>query len=171
MNCERLQENLYEYLDGTLSPDEKAAAEKHMLACNTCRQALQNERLTAQTLSGQFKEAVAKIELDAGARPSMERAVRQTLDSQPKQRSTPFWMRLIWPAMAAGAALIVVVFLGNRFRAVSHSTIAQVPAGRVVPVQVSYSAPRYTFRRDGAQVVDALTDDRRTVDGALMAGR
>jgi hypothetical protein len=51
----------------------------------------------------------------------------------------------------------------------SSATISVASVGIEVPVHVSYSAPRYTFRRQGAMVVDALTPDTRVADGTLLA--
>ena len=79
MNCERFQQNLYEYLDDALSPDEKAAAQSHLQTCGACRQAIENEQLTAQTLSGRLSDAVKTVTLDAHAQRSIANAVRKQI--------------------------------------------------------------------------------------------
>jgi anti-sigma factor RsiW len=175
MNCERLRENLYDYLDDALSPAEKAAAQRHLLGCSVCRQAVQSELLLEQTLSSQLKQAVETIALDASARRGMARAVQRRIAESQKRSSFSFWSRLAVPVAAAGLILMaaISIWIGQHSIAGRDPHLdARVSPGaghREVPIHVSYSVPGYTFQREGALVVDALTSDTRVVDGALLA--
>ena len=102
MNCRRFQHEIYEYLDGSLSPREQAAAEQHLAGCTACRQVLQAERDTAQCLSNTFRGATESLRLP----PEVGRRV---VAAFPQQRSASnelrgevfFWRRWAWPLAAA----------------------------------------------------------------------
>jgi len=175
MNCEGLQKILYDYLDDTLSPAEKASAEKHLLGCSACRQELRREVQLSQTLSIRLGQAVEKVALDANAQRGMLRAVQRRVANRSERLSFSFWSRLAMPVAASGLVLIGAIWIGHRFlaRQHSHSTtpVSLTASGREVPVHDSYAVPAYTFRREGGLVVDALTYDTRFMDGALLVKR
>jgi anti-sigma factor RsiW len=174
MNCERFQEYLFEYLDDALPPNEKAAAQLHLQTCDACRQSVENEQLAAQSLSNRLSDAVKTVTLDAHTQRSMANAVRRQIDGtrETKKRSLlPLWARLAIPAALACLALISAVWLSRRPRhgnSDTQSFSSPGSAGHEVPVHVAYSAPHYTFRRQGAMVLDALTTETRVADGTLL---
>jgi anti-sigma factor RsiW len=175
MNCERLQEILYDYLDDTLSPSDKAWADKHLLGCSACRQELQREVLLARTLSDRLGQVVEKIALDTNAQQGMVRAVQRKVGNHSERRSFSFWGRLAVPVMASGLVLIGAIWIGYRFFAGQHpnsnSPVSLITSSREVAVHDSYAVPTYTFQREGDLVIDALTDDIRFMDGALLVKR
>ena len=175
MNCEHLQEILYDYLDDTLSPAEKASAEKHLLGCSACRQALQREVLLAQTLSDRLGQDVEKIAMDTNAQRGMVRAVQRRVAPPLERLPFSFWSRLAVPVAASGLVLIGAIWIGYRFFAGQHpnsiSPVSLITRSREVPVHDSYAVPTYTFQREGGLVIDALTDDTRFIDGALLVTR
>jgi anti-sigma factor RsiW len=175
MNCEHLQEILYDYLDDTLSPAEKASAEKHLLGCSACRQALQREVLLAQTLSDRLKQGVEKIAMDTNAQRGIVRAVQRRIAHPFERLSFSFWSRLAVPVAASGLVLIGAIWLGHRFftRQNSHpnAPVSLITSSYEVPVHDSYAVPTYIFQREGGLVIDALTDDTRSMDGALLVKR
>ena len=175
MKCERLQEILYDYLDDTISPAEKACAEEHLLGCSACRQELQREVLFAQTLSGRLGQAVDKITLDSNAQRGMVRAVQRQVGNPSERGSFSFWGRLAVPVLASGLVLIGAIWIGYRFfngqSPISNSPALLTTSSREVPVHDSYAVPTYTFERKGGLVIDALTDDTRCIDGALLVTR
>lgn len=175
MNCDRLQEVLYDYLDATLLPDEKASVEKHLLGCSACRQELQREVQLAQTLSNRLGQTAEKIALDANAQRRMVKAVQQRIASPSDQFSFSFWPRLAVPVAASGLVLIAAIWIGHRFFSGKHlpsnEPVSLTSSSREVPVHDSYAVPTYTFQREGGLVIDALTDDTRFMDGALLVKR
>jgi anti-sigma factor RsiW len=175
MNCDRFQQNLFEYLDDALSPDEKAAAQLHLQACGACRRAFENEQFVAQTLSSRLSEAVETVTLDAQTQRSMANAVREQIEhtrETKKRLLLPLWARLVIPAALACLVLVPAIWLGrgvvSHRDSVAQSLSSSGSAGLEVPVHVAYSAPRYTFRQQGAMVVDAFTTDTRVADGTLL---
>jgi anti-sigma factor RsiW len=172
MNCERFQANLFEYLDNALPPDEKAAAQSHLRTCHACRQHVKNEQLVMQTLSGRLSEAVETATLDVNAQRRMADAVLRQIQNAPESKtpfSLPSWIRL---AISAAALLLIsAVWLGRGFIGQRHLQIGSSPgsAESEVRVYLSYSEPHYSFRQEGAMVIDALTSDTRVADGALLA--
>lgn len=196
MNCGHFQENLYDYLDDTLSPSEKAAAEEHLLQCSACQQAVQSELLLARTLSTRLTQAVESINLDSNARKGITRAALQTLGREEPRphrslvslllgRRQPVrdgfqssvepgsWQRrLVLPFAAAVLVTIGGLWLGRQFlseRSASHDpTGSMAVTDQAVSVHVFCSVPTYSFQREGNMVVDALTYDTRSMDGALL---
>lgn len=175
MNCERLQEILYDYLDDTLSPAEKASAEKHLIGCSACRQELQREVLLARTLSDRLGQVVEKIALDTNVQKMMGRAVHRRIAKPSEPLLFSFWIRLAVPVAASGLVLIGAISIGSRFFSGQHpnsnSPVSLTSSSREVPVHDSYAVPTYTFQREGGLVIDALTDDTRSMDGALLVKR
>ncbi len=74
MNCEALQLDLSLYPDGTLSPEQKAAVDSHLVSCPLCRQKLDDIRALRAAL-GDFRTATAP----AGLATSVKVAVRTEL--------------------------------------------------------------------------------------------
>jgi anti-sigma factor RsiW len=169
MNCERFQENLYDYLDDALASGEKSAAQLHLQTCRACRQAVENQRMAAQIISSRFKEAVETVEMDAITKRRMATAVREKIEntSEPEKRFPfPLWLRL---AIPAAALVLICIWLSHVGFTQKNSFVSPGTGNFEVPVHVSYSAPRYIFRQEGAMVVDALISDTRVADGALLA--
>jgi anti-sigma factor RsiW len=187
---------LIDYLDGTLSPPEKVAAEQHLLGCDVCRRAMQSELLLARALSTRLTQAVESINLDANARRGITRAALQTSHDETSelrgsllrlifgragQRSGSLqpsvvqcWQRRLALSLAAAALMLLgALWIGQKFIPTStanrHPSNSVAAGERTIPIHVSYSVPTYTFRREGNLVVDALTYDTRTMDGVLLA--
>lgn len=175
MNCDRFQENLLDYVDDALLPPEKAAAQAHLGECSACRELVQNEWLIGQVISGHLREAVETVTLDARAQRRMADAIRKQIENAPDPEGSslfPSWIRLAIPSAAAALLVISAIWFGHGFRSRNlpkHIVSSPGPAGLEVPVHVSWSVPRYTFRQEGATVVDALTSDTRVGDATLFA--
>jgi anti-sigma factor RsiW len=173
MNCEHLRENLYDYLDGSLSPSGKAAAEEHLARCLACRQAVQRESQLAQSLFSRLEQAVETVALDSLTRRRMATAVERKIAQSRERPFVLFWSRLALPFAAAAAILMAAIWMGLHFVAGqnSHLQTARLPrpaGNREVLIHLSYSVPAYTFRKEGNLVVDALTCDTIVADGALL---
>jgi anti-sigma factor RsiW len=169
MNCKYLRENLYEYLDGSLSASERAAVERHLADCPACREAVRRESQLARSLSGGFEQAVGAATLDSAARRRMARAVERKIADSGEQPLLLFWRRLALPFAAIAMVLVVVVWMERHFVSGKNSLLvverASIPdSNREMHIHFSYSVPGYTFRRNGNQVVDALTSETVVVD-------
>lgn len=174
MNCEHLQESLYDYLDDILSPAERGAVQKHLDACSVCGQAVQRELLLARTLSDRFRQAVGLIALDPNAQRAMARTVQRRVTKCQRYSSFSFWRRLAMPFAAATLVLAGAIWLGRQV--ISEPTrYSNAPfslaGGALVPIHFSYPVPHYIFQREGTMIVDALTYDTNVADGALLASK
>ena len=173
MNCERLRELLYDYLDNSLSRSDKAAVERHLAECLVCHEAVRRESRLAQSLSTRLEQAVETVTLDAPARRHMVSAVERELAHACERPPAWFWKRLALPFATAAVVLGVAIWLGYYFRAQenSHSVterLRALDADRDVLMHLSYFVPRYTFQREGNEVIDALTSDTLVAEGALL---
>jgi anti-sigma factor RsiW len=59
LTCRELVELVADYLEGALTPAERARFERHIAACRGCRAYLEQMRLTAATLGRLTEEQVA----------------------------------------------------------------------------------------------------------------
>jgi anti-sigma factor RsiW len=172
MNCRRFQHRLYEYLDGTLSPGTKAAAERHLSECAVCRQALSAERRVAQSLSGTLRQATDSLRLPPEVRLRVLAALaEQRRAPTENQGAVFFWRRLAWPLGLAASVLLLLagIFLFPQGpRPQTGSLPPHLAAGGVL-VQLSFVVPTYTFRQEGGFVIDALTYQTNVVNERLPA--
>jgi len=170
MNCRRFQHDLYEYLDGTLSPQAQAAAEKHLSECALCRQRLGQEQQVARSLSGSFRRATEPLQLP----PGIERRVLAALAEErrgagEKPVQVFFWRRLAWPLALAVSVLLLLACGLFLLRGPGPGGIRPQPylAGGGIWIQLSYVVPSYTFRQEGGFVIDALSYHTNEVNERL----
>jgi len=174
MNCKSLNENLYEYLDGELSPLESAAVREHLERCSICRQAFQHEMDSGRFLSSHLERAVETVRLEPRLRQQIAQAIEK--NTAPPRRtfvSRP-WMRLALPLAAAAAIVVAIICLKHGFHPSDSSTphvpqVSTTPNSKEVLVHVSYCVPSYTFRRDGNTVVDTFDCEPRVAEGAMIS--
>ncbi len=197
MNCGKFQESLYEYLDSTLPPAEKAQAEAHLGACGACRELVQNEFRLAQVLSTRLEKAVESVALDADARSRIAKAVLQASGEEGAKPNR--WLlslllgrsgagrrgashaviqrpwRLAFPVFAAALVVIGGIWISHRLfpeRVPNRQMPASLAASDgATSVHVACSVPAYTFQAEGDLVIDALTRETVSMDVPLVAER
>ena len=146
MNCEKCQELLSEFLDGTLGHSEHAAVGAHLAACAAC----DAERADFHAIIAAARDARGEIFI-----PADERALWLRVQAEVEAESRParaasaaagegFWSRLFGrrfelslPQLAAGAAALVVAAasltaLGVRFAAAPATDERAAKVRRVV---------------------------------------
>lgn len=172
MNCRRFQIEIYEYLDGSLSPRAQAAAERHLSGCAACREALIQERQTARSISVKFRRATDSLQLP----PQFGHRVLAALADEHRapdeqQRIALFWRRLAWPLAAAASGLVLLAGFFFLMRPPGPGVPHSLPhvAENEVSVHLSYVVPIYTFRREGGFVIDALTYQTNVIVERLPA--
>ena len=172
MNCRQMRENVYEYLEGALSPPEKSAAEKHLAGCLACREVVQSERQLADSLSNRLQQSVQAIDLDALSRRRMVSALQRSVNRSQKQAWFSSWTRLAFPFAIAGLILTTVLLLGY-----SLLNLRKIPS-RVefgseqhemaeANIHLSYPVTGYTFQKKGNLVIDALTSETLVAEGRI----
>ena len=175
MKCKDAQENLYEYLDGALSPSESASLRRHVEECATCRQIVQREMDFARLTSSRLERAVEDVRLEQHARRQIVQAAEKKLARSGRRSAPSFWMRFAWGFAVAAAVMALIIGATYRFVSQRHSQpeLARVSMPLTAPeilVNLSYCAPRYTytFRRDGNIVVDCLVYESRVTEASLI---
>ena len=186
MNCQRFQDELYEYVEGTLSADVLAAAEKHLAECDACRQAVEKEKRLEAVLSSRLRQSSQALTLHPEIRRNIISAVRQ-------KNATPtgavslidLWKNWVRIAAISGSALSVAgILLAVHFSSTKRHETVSVPVGTSAPevasaaenspqapvsVQISYRLPTREFHQEGNLVVDTLVDETVVADGMFQA--
>jgi anti-sigma factor RsiW len=172
MNCRRFQIEIYEYLDGSLSPTAHAAADEHLSACAACRQKVSQERQIAQSMSNEFRRATDSLQLP----PKFGHRILAALADEHRAPDEPdgivlFWRRMAWPLAAAASGLLLLAGFFFLMRPPGPGVPHSLPhlAENEVSVHLSYVVPIYTFRREGGFVIDALTYQTNVIDERLPA--
>ena len=170
MNCRRFQYDLYEYLDGSLSPGAQTAAEKHLAECADCRQRLAQERRMAHSLGERFRQATAHLELPISVRRRVLAALAEEGGAAKEEPGTVLlWRRWAWPlALAASVLLLGVGVLLLRGPGLGGVPPQPRAGERVVSVQLTYVVPVYTFHQERGLVIDALTCQTNVINERLQ---
>ncbi len=186
MNCRHFQDELFEYVEGTLPADAQAAAQKHLAECAVCRQAVEKEKRLGSALSSRLRQFSQPLTLHP-------KILRNILAASERKGSVPmaeslidlckYWLRVaaIPVAMLLVAGVLLAIHSsGTRKReAVADpgpsrisavTSPAQDNSRTPVSVQMSYHLPRREFRREGNLVVDTLVDETVVVDETVPSG-
>ena len=172
MNCENFQSELPEYVEGSLAPDKRQAADQHLVDCADCRHKLQRAQAMTQTLSQEFQQSVRHLTLPPDFLDRLVTARQEETSAKLvplHESSESVWVRFAWPVGIAAGVLVTSfhtshVVPGKPVPAATtvRSTAAFAPPN--ISLQFVYCAPKYTFHREGNQVIDTLECDPRTVD-------
>jgi predicted anti-sigma-YlaC factor YlaD len=169
MNCCRFQNRLHEYLDGDLSRWGKAAAEKHLARCDSCRRALQQEQQFARSLSQELDHAAESLRLSANFRDRLAETLASGAFETASARERS-WLRLTsdWAPSAAAAIVIALMGVLFFFSQPPKTTSIRLPELKnSISLQVSYAVPTYTFHKEDGLVVDALSYHTNVVTETL----
>lgn len=104
MNCSDFQSRFYEYVEGSLAPETRLAAESHLAQCPACKRMADQEQQTSQTFSRHFRQETEELTLS----PESRKTILALLGKQTQPRTgVVWWNRLAWP-MGIAACLILV---------------------------------------------------------------
>ena len=178
MNCEKCQEQLSEFLDGTLGHSEHAAVGAHLAACGLCAAAREDFHAiiaAARDARGQLfaptdERALwlrVREEVEAESRPA--RAARAAAGAG-------FWSRLFGqrfelslPQLAAGAAALVVAAASVTALGVRYAT-TDAPAARAARAgRLSASTSAWTRSQRARSSVGTKICPRASRATAMMA--
>jgi anti-sigma factor RsiW len=158
MNCQDFQNQMFEYVEGSLSVDTRAVADKHLAGCADCRLALRKEQQIAQSLLDRFQQDTKSLALCPEIR-------RRVLATPNPRLITGLWHRMAWPlGIAASLLLIVKVLLVHHFPGVP---MEDPNAASTVSIDVSYQAPTHKFHKDGNLVLDTVSDQTVAISETL----
>jgi len=172
MNCRQMRENVYEYLEGSLSLSEKSETEKHLADCLSCQEFVETERHFAHSLSQRLQQSVQAVDLDAFTRRRMVHALQQKAELS---QSRPYffrWPRLAFPFAIGGLTLTTVFLLGYSLLNLKKipSRLESSPNETAeASIHLSYPVTGYTFQKNGNVVVDALTIETLVADGRVTS--
>jgi hypothetical protein len=129
--CDVMCERLAAYMEGDLSPDEQAKAERHLSECSSCAQALVELRAIAAE-AGQLPLLAPSRDLWAGIEARIATPVTTLASAPATVRRAP---RRQWQLAMAAAALIAVS-AGTTYLVVhSGKTVAPTTVAQQPPVQ------------------------------------
>jgi hypothetical protein len=180
MNCRRFQNQLDEYVEGSLSAGAQAAAERHLAGCGDCRRAVQEERQFAQSVSFRLKQDASGLTLGPEIRNQIVVAAKLTAA---QGKSNPPTVREsiaeLWNLFHRLAAIPACLLLLAAWLLVMHSsgtriyhteTIASIDRSLhpAVSIQISYHLPECTFHREGNHVIDSLSDETIVASGIIQ---
>ena len=165
MNCQNFQNDLPEYMEGGLAPDQRRAADRHLAECPECRHLLQREHAMARTLSQGFRQSVQHLTLPPDFQKRLATAIGEERAAKIiplRESSASGWARFLWPVGIAACVLFTIMRTSPLAPGGPPPVAALIPPD--ISLQFVYCAPKYTFHREGNQVVDMVECEPRTVD-------
>jgi anti-sigma factor RsiW len=164
MNCRRFQNQLFEYVEGSLSTRAMIAAKEHLAGCDACREAVRKEEAIAQGLSRLLQQRVEALKLP----PEFRRDILAADRREPAPAAMVEFIKNWWTRLAAPLSIGAAVLVLGAVSWLSHFPGSQKPGletaqrtGRNQPgavlVQLSSHVPTYQFRREGNAVIDTLS--------------
>jgi anti-sigma factor RsiW len=175
MNCRSFQNELYEYVEGSLSADAQAAAERHLAGCSACRHAVRQEQVLAQAVSSRLRLHAKTLALRPEIRNRILAAGQVKTPPPVLETLRGLWDRFFrLAAIPACLMVIVALLLAGHFpvlRTGGTKTASLMGSAQpdTVSMQVSYRVPAYQFHREGAQVIDSLSEETIAVSGVFYA--
>ena len=169
MNCQDFNDQLHEFLDGSLCAEDQSAARRHLQCCDTCSRALLREEARAKSIGQSLRHATSDLSLI----PETKRAILKGAESN--KPSLHPWMRIremfnAWPIRPLAAAVALaggMVFLfgiyANRSttKPIATQQIAHVALDSCV-VDVPLQSEIHLFRRENNTVVDTIIPNAAT---------
>jgi anti-sigma factor RsiW len=174
MNCENFNDRLLEYLEGTLSAAEQAAAREHVQQCGACQQALARQEAFAKSIRHSFHLETQRLSLRPETRRNILNALKQPGSSPTAWENVQAFIAVLWRRPAwAGAILLCLVLLtsGGRFylssaeRSSARGTVREDRMTCVIDVPIQTETRVY--RRQNNMVVDAVVTENSVIDASF----
>jgi hypothetical protein len=108
LNCERFEALLTDYLEGTLTKEDKAAMDQHMEECAACAQSLADMRMLLQDLGSLDDSMQVPTEWSQSWRQAIRTEERTNMLKQSETRK-----KNPWRAWVCAAAAVVVLAAGS----------------------------------------------------------
>ena len=173
MNCRQFQEQVFEHLDGEISPDARTKAEGHLAQCGACREVLRRQRAVAQGFSERFHRDAAAITLRPGAEERILAAMENRVRGKEERRRSPsLWVRLGWIGGLAACVVLGVWMAGLNGRP-SPRKFVQAPkeTRATVSVDMAFGVPTWVSRQEGNEALDTLVFEPRMASQTIHLGQ
>jgi len=173
MNCQKFQEMLFEYVEGSIALKSRAEADEHLARCV--------EKRLQERLNVGLQRSVEALSLGSQARAQLLRTLGTQRESC--QRSTVQLFAALWARVAGAFGVAAVLALVGVWiwRQEGTPSMTQGPIAR--PVTAESSEPRptiqirlpgiansYTFQQNGEFVVDTFVEQTNFVNVTLWNG-
>ena len=112
MNCERFEALLTDYLEGTLTQEDKAAMDQHMKECAACAQSLSGMRMLLQDLDSMDDSVQVPTEWSQGWRQAIRTEERTHMLKQSETHKRKPWRT--WVSAAAAVAVLAAGSMAAR---------------------------------------------------------
>jgi|GEM_PF-2228389 len=63
MRCNKCQDQLYEYFDGTLTPSRRQTVQEHLAQCPACHAVFEQERQFSKSMTGLFEQQTRNLHI------------------------------------------------------------------------------------------------------------
>jgi len=173
MNCRQFQNDLFEYVEGSLPPAQRRAVDGHLATCPACRLRLAQEQQVAQTLAQAFQHHTAELTLP----PDFAERLLATIPPKPVLRRPSLaevlnagWLRLLWPLALTAGLLLVCLPSARKFPAAPPAPAGGPPRPPEISIHSSVRLPAWTFRQEGQRVCDTLSYETIVANGTLPTG-
>jgi len=180
MNCQQLQEVLFEYLEESLPQEQRAEADAHLALCAQCMASVQRQKEMQERLSSRLEQCVGGLSLGSSGRAQLFR-VLESHDRARQFISVQIWAKL-WGrvAAAAGACALVALFSLSIWRRQttisSNKTVVPPPVAQqsfdsrpTIQIRLPGVAASYTFQQNGEFVVDTFIEPTNFVNVTLWS--
>ncbi len=156
MGCKKAQRRLSAYLDGELSPVERAPLDEHVRGCARCTEELARLSGLRRLLDG-----APDVPVTAGFAGSVRRAAEARVERARGSAARPAWR--FYPAPARVAALAAVV-LALALGGLMGTSVASVRTAGLT------AAPQETEQDILADALDPLPDDSLAANYLELTG-
>jgi len=105
MNCKEIYELLTAYLDGEVTPEEKANIDAHLAGCPQCRDEMEGLSETRDNL----RSALASMAEEAAPSPQAWEKIRNRLETKESRKG--FWLNFTLGRVATAATVVAVLVI------------------------------------------------------------
>src|SRR5258705_5413631 len=108
MNCQKFQKDLFDYVEGSIAPEQCAEAEVHLARCVECMAAVQREKRLQERLNAGLQRSVESLSLGSRARAQL---LMMLIQRESRERSRAQSFAALWVRVASAFGLAAVLAL------------------------------------------------------------
>jgi anti-sigma factor RsiW len=157
MKCPEFKNELFEYVEGSLAPGAKAAADGLLANCLACQNLLRREVQRAEILNAYFEHETRAITFSENRRQKILRAMPEK-----NKPSNLFPIRFVWPLGLAACLLVMAAVFWIRRAPAKEEFVA---------IETSYQIPVHKFERRGNMINDSISYETVVIEGTMQKER